>query len=601
MDKAFLARRALAALVALALLGALAFLFFRTAGDDFKSEAQALETLRELKELDTRWDAEALRLANDFSTAESATPGADRGTRAQRLLGHASRPPVPAIVAYHLPQLRTGLVEKEQAWGALKAAHLRSREALRGAEGALEALEAAAQAARARTQKVTELPLLVERVRAQVRRPDIESAAETAAAIEAPLASLAPATAALDPALGEATGRAQDTVKAFLAQREAESNAWRAFGYITVGARIERASRELSSTITRSLEERGPWRAYLVAYAAALLVGFLYLASRVVSTQAQLRAANEGLEQRVADRTRDLSRALVQLKESEAQLVQTEKMASLGQMVAGVAHEINTPLAYVKNSISAARDRLPELKGVVTEAERLLAILQSPEPDAADLQGAFDTLAARIGRIQDRHVFQDLDALTNDGLHGIEQIADLVRNLRNFSRLDRSKVASFNVNEGVRAALMIAKPQLRKVDVEMVLGDVPSITCSPSQVNQVILNLVTNAAQAMDKPRGKLAVTTRPASGGVAIEIVDNGRGIPAEALPKIFDPFFTTKEVGKGTGLGLSIAYKIVAQHGGRIDVSSQPGAGTSFVVVLPCHPPAELAQQDSSAEAAA
>jgi signal transduction histidine kinase len=185
------------------------------------------------------------------------------------------------------------------------------------------------------------------------------------------------------------------------------------------------------------------------------------------------------------------------------------------------------------------------------------------------------------------------EALTRDGLHGIEQIADLVRNLRNFSRLDRSKVASFNVNEGVRAALMIAKPELRKVDVEMVLGDVPSITCSPSQVNQVILNLVTNAAQAMDKPRGKLTVATRPEAGGVAIEVTDNGRGIAPELQAKIFDPFFTTKEAGMGTGLGLSIAYKIVSQHGGRIDVRSQVGEGTTFVVALPAEPPAELAEQ--------
>jgi signal transduction histidine kinase len=164
--------------------------------------------------------------------------------------------------------------------------------------------------------------------------------------------------------------------------------------------------------------------------------------------------------------------------------------------------------------------------------------------------------------------------------------------LRNFSRLDRSKVASFNVNEGVHATLLIAKPSLRKIDVEKHLGDVPSITCSPSQVNQVLLNLVSNSAQAMDKPRGRISVTTRPGgANAVEIEVEDNGKGIPAEALPKIFDPFFTTKEVGKGTGLGLTIAYKIVAQHGGRIEVRSTPGVGTTVTVTLPIEPPPELA----------
>ncbi|HEY4998011.1 MAG TPA: ATP-binding protein, partial [Usitatibacter sp.] len=216
-----------------------------------------------------------------------------------------------------------------------------------------------------------------------------------------------------------------------------------------------------------------------------------------------------------------------------------------------------------------------------------------PSPDAAELQACFDSLEERLDRLRREHALEDLDALTQDGLHGIEQIVDLVANLRTFSRLDRSKVASFNVNEGVRATLLIAKHALRKIDVERHLGDVPSITCSPSQVNQVLLNLVTNAAQAMDKPRGRIAVTTRAAGArAVAIEVEDNGKGIASEALPRIFDPFYTTKEAGKGTGLGLSIAYKIVTQHGGRIEVRSTPGAGTVVTVTLPVDPPAELAR---------
>jgi signal transduction histidine kinase len=149
------------------------------------------------------------------------------------------------------------------------------------------------------------------------------------------------------------------------------------------------------------------------------------------------------------------------------------------------------------------------------------------------------------------------------------------------------------VNEGVRATLLIAQSAMRKVDVERRLGDVPSITCSPSQVNQVLLNLLNNSAQAMDKPRGRIVVTTRPAGdGAVAIDVEDNGKGIAQDALPKIFDPFYTTKEPGKGTGLGLSIAYKIVNQHGGRIDVRSTEGVGTTVTVILPVEPPPELAK---------
>ncbi len=276
-------------------------------------------------------------------------------------------------------------------------------------------------------------------------------------------------------------------------------------------------------------------------------------------------------------------------------------MSSLGQMVAGVAHEMNSPLAYVKNSVATARDRMPDLREALQQSERLLGILRHDSPDADDLQASFDSLESHLAKLRSEHVLEDLDALTKDGLHGIEQIVELVANLRNFSRLDRSKVASFNVNEGVRATLLIAKPALRKVDVERKLGDIPSITCSPSQVNQVLLNLVTNAAQAMDKPRGRITVVTREGSPGtVAIEVDDNGKGISEESLPKIFDPFYTTKEVGKGTGLGLTIAYKIVKQHGGHIDVRSTLGQGTTVIVTLPVEPPADLAAQaEPTAEA--
>ena len=174
-----------------------------------------------------------------------------------------------------------------------------------------------------------------------------------------------------------------------------------------------------------------------------------------------------------------------------------------------------------------------------------------------------------------------------DGLYGIGQIAELVTNLKNFARLDRSKIAEFDLNEGIASALTIAKNQLKKRTVRQVLGQIPRVPCAPSQMNQVFLNLLTNAAQATPEEGGVITVRTfQPDPGRVAIEIADNGHGIPEDVLPKIFDPFFTTKEVGKGTGLGLSITYKIVESHGGRIDVASKVGTGTKFTVTLPVKP---------------
>jgi signal transduction histidine kinase len=391
--------------------------------------------------------------------------------------------------------------------------------------------------------------------------------------------------------MGEAVNAADGSGHAFLQARAAEDRLWNKFTFLTLGGRIDLVARSLSKNIEATLDEKDRWRVYLLFYAAALLIVIAYLGIRVAHTQNALRAANEELEMRVMERTRDLSQTLKRLKESEAQLVQSEKMSSLGQMVAGVAHEINSPLAYVKNSVATARDRMPDLRDALTRAERLLEILRLDAPDPAQLQQTFDGLEQKLGRIRSARMLDDLDALTRDGLHGIEQIVELVANLRSFSRLDRSKVASFNVNEGVRATLLIAQSSLRRIEVERHLGDVPSITCSPSQVNQVLLNLLNNSSQAMDKPQGRITITTRPAGdGAVAIDVEDNGKGIAADALPKIFDPFYTTKEPGKGTGLGLSIAYKIVTQHGGRIDVRSTPGEGTTVTVTLPVEPPPEL-----------
>jgi signal transduction histidine kinase len=185
----------------------------------------------------------------------------------------------------------------------------------------------------------------------------------------------------------------------------------------------------------------------------------------------------------------------------------------------------------------------------------------------------------------------ELTGLVNDGLFGTGQMTEIVSNLKDFSRLDRSKVTSFNLNDGLASTLMLAKHQLKSVAVSRQFGEIPAIVCSPSQINQVFLNLVTNAAQAMEGSRGKISLTTRAEGNGVMVEVGDTGKGIPPENLSKIFDPFFSTKEIGKGTGLGLSISYKIVQQHGGRITVESTVGTGTTFKVWLPLTPPTDTA----------
>ena len=583
------ARGALLGIIAIVLLGTLVFLYSRTQAIDFKRDAEILSLLRELKDLDTRWDADAARLAGSPADGAAAP---DRAATLSRILHELERASARPEVAAALPAIRQGMADKTAAWEALKSRHAKTVASLAAADAAAKALAVESVTMRlkdpGRAERYTALAGEAAALVAAATRPEESQGG----AFAARLATLKEAAAAANPSLGPLAAGAEQALRDFLAARAEERSAGQKLAFLTVGGRIDLLSQTISRAVQASLDDKERWRVYLFFYAAALLIGVGYLAARVFATQAALREANESLEKRVAERTQELSQALVKLKESEAQLVQSEKMSSLGQMVAGVAHEINTPLAYVKNSVATVRDRLPELEDAVNQSERLMSLLQSASPDPADLQETFKAVSVRLAQLREHQVLGDLVSLSRDGLHGIEQISELVANLKNFSRLDRSKVASFNVNEGISATLLIAKPQLRNVTVERRFGEIPSITCSPSQVNQVLLNLVTNAAQALDKPDRRIIVTTRrEGEDAIAIEVADNGRGIPPEVLPKIFDPFYTTKEVGKGTGLGLSIAYKIVSEHGGRIDVKSTVGEGSVFTVTLPFRPSAEPA----------
>ena len=366
-------------------------------------------------------------------------------------------------------------------------------------------------------------------------------------------------------------------VQRILAGEPVADAAWR----VPTRARLDALGRVMERAFADALAETERYRAWLLYYSAFVLA-LLGIAAL------ELRRANRGLERRVTERTRELSSTLGRLKESETLLVQSEKMSALGQMVAGVAHEVNTPLAYVKASLEAAQSRAGDAGRLARETRWLLELVESGKSDEAALAAQLATVRNLIA---DKRL-ESLDTQLKDGLHGITQIAELVVSLKDFSRLERGSVVPYDVNQGVETTLRIAAAQLGKRTVKKLLGQVPQILASPSQINQVILNLVVNAAQATPESGGSIVVRTHaPDAERVAIEVADNGRGIPKEVLPKIFDPFFTTKEVGKGTGLGLSISYKIVEAHGGRIEVDSRPGVGTRFTVFLPLRTAAAMA----------
>jgi signal transduction histidine kinase len=270
-------------------------------------------------------------------------------------------------------------------------------------------------------------------------------------------------------------------------------------------------------------------------------------------------------------------------------MVQTEKMSALGQMVAGIAHEINTPLAYVKGTIDVLAEQLAPVKDLAQRCQQFISAMRQPAQSRDNAAVKLQLLGVEeISRnLIEAGLLEDMDTLLKDGVHGIDQISEIVINLKNFSRLDRARVTEFSLQEGLNSTLLLARNLLKNtVEIRQEHQDVPKIQCSPSQINQVFLNIISNAAQAMAERAGKGVITLRTMREGsdmVRVEIQDNGSGIPKDVLPRIFDPFFTTKPIGKGTGMGLSISYKIIQQHGGMILVDSEQGAGTVFSILLP------------------
>ena len=290
------------------------------------------------------------------------------------------------------------------------------------------------------------------------------------------------------------------------------------------------------------------------------------------------------VEDRLTQRGRELERAYARLKSSQLQLVQSEKMASLGQMVAGLVHEINTPLGYVRNNVEMTRTVLADAAQLVAAQEAVIGAFAGGTQPGAELElrlVEIDELRARI----DGTALDELCGLLDDTVHGVGQIGDLVANLKDFSRLDQSGMQKADINRLVESALRIIDHILRKrsIAVSHEAGELPLIDCAPAQVNQVLLNLLNNAAQAIEHAQGRIVIRTQVLDGRVLVVIEDNGKGIAAEHLPRIFDPFFTTKPIGQGTGMGLAISHQIIGQHGGAIRVRSTPGVGTRFLVVLP------------------
>jgi PAS domain S-box-containing protein len=308
----------------------------------------------------------------------------------------------------------------------------------------------------------------------------------------------------------------------------------------------------------------------------------VYAAARDITERKQaedaLRRSAEDLDRLVASERQ----AHRQLKKAQSRLVQSEKLIALGQMVAGVAHEVNNPLAFVLNNMAVLRRDLAELRELLhlyQQAERSLA---AHRPDV------FACVREHTERVEANYTLANLDRLVERSGDGLRRIQHIVGDLRDFARLDERDLQEADLNAGVASTVNIAHglAQRKGVELMMDLQPLPRVLCYAAKVNQVVLNLLSNALDACP-PKGRVTVRTSAADGEVAIQVSDTGPGIDPAIRERIFDPFFTTKPPGKGTGLGLSISHGIVEDHGGRIEVESTPGQGAHFTVYLPLRPP--------------
>jgi hypothetical protein len=311
-------------------------------------------------------------------------------------------------------------------------------------------------------------------------------------------------------------------------------------------------------------------------------------------------------EAKLLEQTHQLENALQQLKGAQAQLVQNEKMSSLGQMVAGVAHEINNPVNFIYGNLIPAEEYIKDLLELIKLYQ---VYYPTPAPEIAD----------KIRRIDLDFILEDLQKLFGSIEMGAERISEIVKSLRTFSRLDEADMKKVNIHEGIDSTLMILQHRLKEqpkrppIQVIKEYGDLPELECYAGQLNQVFMNIFSNAIDALeqmaqqgDSTKGywqkrfpdhllythcqllTIRIRTLLVDGKwVQIRIADNGNGIDSDAIARIYDPFYTTKPIGSGTGLGLAIAYQIIQTHEGYLHCTSELGRGTEFIIEIPCRAP--------------
>lgn len=293
----------------------------------------------------------------------------------------------------------------------------------------------------------------------------------------------------------------------------------------------------------------------------------------------QAESALEQVSRELYENHQTLLGAYNSLKEQKAQLLHQEKLASIGQLSAGVAHEINNPTGYVLSNLSTIQSYFNALKTYCDKLESI-ALQTANTSTNSEIDEAIRKAKEQLDI---DYVLEDFEEAYEDSSDGLKRIQDIVSQLKNFARPDAKNKESMSLNECINTTLKLVNNQLKyKAELILKLAELPDIQGRKGEISQVLLNLLTNAIDAIEE-RGIITIETKANDAHVLLMVSDNGVGIEEDELNKIFDPFFSTKELGKGTGLGLSISHGIIQQHGGSLEVKSQRGEGTTFVVSLP------------------